>query len=165
VQPPAPQRRFNRTLALERLQAAADAIINDDRNLEGSAVKQVEEIMLVGTSMGGARPKTVVEHGHDPWIAKFTRYDDRWNHPRAEHGLLKLAGACGLTVADSDITTVGGRTVMLVRRFDRDRVEDGCRRHRMVSALTLLQSDDDPAARIATRSPDNLARPVRAQLR
>ena len=29
VQPPAPQRRFNRTLDLERLQAAADAIINN----------------------------------------------------------------------------------------------------------------------------------------
>jgi serine/threonine-protein kinase HipA len=147
VEPPAPQRRFNRTLDLERLQATADAIINDDPNIAGSAARQVEEFMLVGTSMGGARPKTVVEQGQDLWIAKFTRHDDRWNHPRVEHGLLKLAEACGLTVADSDITTAGGRDLLLVRRFDRDRVEDGYRRHRMVSALTLLQSDDDPVAR------------------
>jgi len=147
VEPPATQRRFNRTLDLERLQATADAIINDDPNIAGSAARQVEEFMLVGTSMGGAQPKTVVEHGQDLWIAKFTRHDDRWNHPRVEHGLLKLAEACGLTVADSDITTAGGRDLLLVRRFDRDRVEDGYRRHRMVSALTLLQSDDDPVAR------------------
>ncbi len=147
VEPPATQRRFNRTLDLERLQATADAIINDDPNIAGSAARQVEEFMLVGTSMGGARPKTVVEQGQDLWIAKFTRHDDRWNHPRVEHGLLKLAEACGLTVADSDITTAGGRDLLLVRRFDRDRVEDGYRRHRMVSALTLLQSDDDPVAR------------------
>jgi serine/threonine-protein kinase HipA len=147
VEPPTPQRRFNRTLDLEGLQAAADAIINDDPNLAGSAAGQVEELMFVGTSMGGARPKVVVEKGQDLWIAKFTRPDDRWNHPRVEHGLLKLAKACGLTVADSDITTVGGRDVLLVRRFDRDRVDDGYRRHRMVSALTLLRSDDDPAAR------------------
>jgi serine/threonine-protein kinase HipA len=147
VEPPAPQRRFNRTLDLEGLQASADAIINDDPNLAGSAARQVEELMLVGTSMGGARPKVVLEHVQDLWVAKFTRHDDRWNHPRVEYGLLKLAEACGLTVADSDITTIGGRDVLLVRRFDRDRVEDGYRRHRMVSALTLLQSDDDPAAR------------------
>jgi serine/threonine-protein kinase HipA len=147
VEPPAPQRRFNRTLNLERLQTSADAIVNDVPNLAGSAARQVEELMLVGTSMGGARPKAVVEHGQDLWLAKFTRHDDRWNHPRVEHGLLKLAKACGLTVVDSDIITVGGRDVLLVRRFDRDRVENGYRRHRMVSALTLLQSDDDPVAR------------------
>jgi len=34
-----------------------------------------------------------------------------------------------------------------VRRFDRDRTEDSYRRHRMVSALTMLQSDDNSAAR------------------
>jgi serine/threonine-protein kinase HipA len=63
-----------------------------------------------------------------------------------EHGLLNLAKVCGLSVADSDITTVGGRDVLLVRRFDRDRVENGYQRHRMASALTLLQSDDNPVA-------------------
>jgi len=147
VEPPAPQRRFNRTLDLESLQISADAVINNDSNLAGSAAKQVEALMLAGTSMGGARPKAVVEHGRDLWMAKFTRHDDRWNHPRVEHGLLNLAKVCGLDVADSDIATVGGRDVLLVRRFDRDRVETGYRRHRMVSALTLLQSDDNPVAR------------------
>lgn len=147
VEPPAPQHRFNRTLDLERLQNLADAILKDDPDLEDSAIRQAEGLMLAGTSMGGARPKAVVEYGQDLWIAKFGRHDDRWNHPRVEHGLLKLAEACGLNVADSDITTVGGRDVLLVRRFDRDRLENGYRRHRMASALTLLQSDDDPMAR------------------
>jgi serine/threonine-protein kinase HipA len=103
--------------------------------------------MLLGTSMGGARPKAVVEHEQDLWLAKFTRQDDRWNHPHVEHGLLKLAEACNLTVADSKITTVAGRDVLLVHRFDRDRTESGYRRYRMVSALTLLQIDENPTAR------------------
>ena len=149
VQPPAPQRTFNRTLDLERLQVAADAVINNQADIAGSAASQVEALMLLGTSMGGARPKAVVEHDQDLWLAKFTRQDDRWNHPRVEHGLLKLAEACNLTVADSKITAVGGRNVLLVRRFDRDRTESGYRRHRMVSALTLLQIDDSPTARTA----------------
>ncbi len=138
---------MDRSNNLERLQATADAVIRDDPELAGSAAGQIEELMLLGTSMGGARPKTVVEDEGDLWLAKFSRQDDRWNHPRSEHGLLELARACGLSVADSQITTVGGRDVLLVRRFDRDRAGDGYRRHRMVSALTLLQSDDDPAAR------------------
>jgi serine/threonine-protein kinase HipA len=147
VEPPAPRRKFNRTLDLERLQVTADTVINDESDLAGSAAGQVEALMLLGTSMGGARPKAVVEHEQDLWLTKFTRQDDRWNHPRVEHGLLKLAEACNLTVADSKITTVAGRDVLLVRRFDRDRMKGGYRRHRMVSALTLLQIDDDPTAR------------------
>ena len=147
VAPPVPKRAFNCTLDLKRLQVAADAIINDEPDIAGSAAGQVEALMMLGTSMGGARPKAVVEHEQDLWLAKFTRLDDRWNHPRVEHGMLKLAKACNLSATDSKITTVAGRDILLVRRFDRDRSEGGYRRHRMVSALTLLQVDDSPLAR------------------
>lgn len=147
VEPPAPQRRFNRTVDLQRLQKAADAIVADNPERAGSAGQQAEELLLLGTSMGGARPKAVVQQDNDLWIAKFSRQDDRWNHPRVEHGLLKLAEACGLNVADSRMEIVGGRDVLLVRRFDRDWAETGYRRHRMVSALTLLRAGDAPDER------------------
>ena len=75
--------------------------------------------------MGGARPKAVVEDAGGLWIAKFGRNDDRWNHPRVEHGMLALARASGLNVAESRIETVGRRDVLLVRRFDRDRTDAG----------------------------------------
>lgn len=147
VEPSLQKNTFNRTLDLERLQAAADAVINDEPEIAGSAAGQVDDLLLPGTSMGGARPKAVVEHEHDLWLAKFTRQDDRWNHPCVEHGLLKLAEACNLTVAESKITAVAGRDALLVRRFDRDPALSGYRRHRMVSALTLLKIDDSPMAR------------------
>ena len=118
----------------------ADAIVTDDPDLSESAGHQVEELLLLGTSMGGARPKAVVRDDHDLSIAKFGRQDDRWNNPRVEHGMLTLARACGLNVADSRVETVAERDVLLVRRFDRDWTPAGYRRHRMVSALTLLQS-------------------------
>ncbi|MDN5865526.1 MAG: type II toxin-antitoxin system HipA family toxin [Gammaproteobacteria bacterium] len=147
VEPPAPRRQFNRTLDLERLQNAADAIIADDPERAGSARIQAEELLLVGTSMGGARPKAVVQDDHTLWLAKFGRQDDRWNHPRVEHALLLLAGACGVAAADSRIETIGERDVLLVRRFDRDWGRNGYHRHRMISALTLLQSEDSQADR------------------
>ena len=147
VEPPAPRRRFNRTLDLARLQKAADALVTDDPESAGSVGHQVEELLLLGTSMGGARPKSVVEDDHALWIAKFSRNDDRWNHPRVEHGMLTLARTCGLDAADSRLETVAGRDVLLVRRFDRDPEAAGYRRHRMVSALTLLRAGDGPGER------------------
>jgi serine/threonine-protein kinase HipA len=147
VQPPPPKHRFNQTMDLERLQAAADAVLSDEPNTGESSTRQAEELMLIGTSMGGARPKAVVEYEQNLWIAKFSRYDDRWNHPRVEHGLLRLAQNCGISVAENRITHVGGRDVILVRRFDRERTEKGYQRHRMVSVLTMLQSDDSPTSR------------------
>ncbi len=90
VQPPSTEHRFNQTMDLECLQAAAETIISDEPDSEDSTTRQAEELMLLGTSMGGARPKTVVEYEQNLWIAKFSRHDDRWNHPRVEHGMLSL---------------------------------------------------------------------------
>lgn len=147
VTPPAPRRKFNHILDLDRLQAAADAINADGPDLAGSTHAQAEDLLLEGTSMGGARPKVVVQDDNTLWLAKLGRYDDRWNHPRIEHALLVLAKNCGINAADSRIETIGGRDVLLVRRFDREWGGEGYNRHRMVSALTLLQSEDSQTAR------------------
>ena len=141
--PPSPEKKYSRTLDLEKLQEAADAIVNDDPELTGSTGAQAEEFMLLGTSMGGARPKAVVEDNGDLWIAKFSRQDDKWDLPRAEHGLMQLAAKCAIDVADTKLTTIGNRSALLVRRFDREKSENGYRRHRLVSALTLLKSDEN----------------------
>ena len=143
VEPPAPQRRFHRTLDLERIKQAADAILSEEPQRAGSALEQVEELLgQAGTSMGGARPKTTVEADQALWLAKFPAPSDTWNQPRVEHGLLSLARRCGLQVASSRLTRVGAADVLLVKRFDREWSEAGYRRHRMVSALTVLQAED-----------------------
>ena len=149
VVPPAPRRDFSRTLDLGQLQSLADAIINSDagRPIDHADAHQMQTLLLEGTSMGGARPKAVVEDSGALWIAKFNSPQDRWNQPRVEHALLNLARTCGINAADSKTTTVGGKDILLVRRFDRDRSDNGYRRHRMVSALTLLRSDESSTAR------------------
>ena len=147
VEPPIAVRRFNSVLDLALLQRAADAIVAGDQEFGSAIGAQVEPLLLIGTSMGGARPKALVRDGRDLWIAKFGRHDDRWNHPCVERGMLMLARACGLNVAESRVETVAGRDVLLVRRFDRDWTPTGYLRHRMVSALTLIQSGDSPGER------------------
>lgn len=142
VAPPAPKRAFNRTLDLAKLQALADKIIAEEDLPPGSESEQAQALMLGGTSMGGARPKAVVEDDHALWIAKFNRPDDRWNSARVEHAMLLLAQECGIHVADSRLQTIGDRDVLMVRRFDRQLTEAGYQRARMLSALTLLRAGD-----------------------
>ncbi len=147
VTPPAPRREFNRTLDLAKLQAIVDAIVADEEPDEARPAidvdrDQVEKLLMIGTSMGGARPKAVVEDDEGLWIAKFNRTDDTWNNARVEHAMLRLARECGMVTAESRVTQAGGRDVLLVKRFDRERAEQGYRRARMVSALTLLRAED-----------------------
>jgi len=151
--PPAPKRSFNQTIDLAKVQAIADSIVADDDRPDGDHAAagaddhaddrdQVEKLMVIGTSMGGARPKAVVENEAGLWIAKFNRPDDTWNSARVEHAMLILARACGLTTAESRVIEVAGRDVLLVKRFDREKTQAGYLRARMISALTLLRTED-----------------------
>jgi serine/threonine-protein kinase HipA len=97
--------------------------------------------------MGGARPKAVVADDDGLWIAKFNRPDDRWDNTRVEHAMLRLARQCGISTAESRIETVGGKDVLLIKRFDREKTVDGYTRARMISGLTVLRADESPAAR------------------
>ncbi len=145
--PPAPRRLFNQTVELEKLQRMADALINDEDPPEDLINKQIEELLLIGTSMGGARPKAVVENQDGLWIAKFNRPDDKWNNASVEHAMLALARACGITSSESRIINISGRDILLVKRFDREKIQDGYLRSRMISALTLLRAEDNYTGR------------------
>jgi serine/threonine-protein kinase HipA len=144
--PPAPQRKFNKTIDLEKLQALADALVKDEIPNDPEA-QQVQDLLLLGTSMGGARPKAVVQDDDGLRVAKFNRPDDRWNNTRVEHAMLRLARECRITTAESRIETVAGKDVLLIKRFDREKTAKGYTRTRMVSGLTILRADEAPETR------------------
>ena len=146
VAPPAPRRQFNQTLDLARLQETAEALMRDDFPNAPNA-PQVQDLLLLGTSMGGARPKAVIEDDVALWIAKFGRSDDRWNAERVEDAMLRLARQCGIRAAESRVERIGGKDVLLVKRFDRARAGDTYTRSRMISSLTVLRADDSATAR------------------
>ena len=149
AEPPAPHYVFNQKINLNHLQEIAWEILNH-QNLHKNpkeAVIQAEEFLLLGTSMGGERPKAVIEDNESLWVAKFSSPEDRWNHPGVEHAFLELAKACGIQAAESKITKVGEQDVLLIRRFDRNYTPEGYQRHRMISALTMLKKDDSTSSR------------------
>ena len=146
LQPPHPRHHFSSIRNLAKLQAAADAVlVGEEHGRTGSVGPRSHKFPLEATSLGGDGPKAVVQDRHTLWIAKFARRDDRWNNPRVEHAMLRLARQCGLNAAASRIKRAADRDVLLVRRFDREWTSRGYTRSRMVSALTLLGADNSPA--------------------
>jgi serine/threonine-protein kinase HipA len=148
--PPGPVRDYNRVVQLQELRHAA-ALLEDDRPGE-PVPAQILGLLDPGSSLGGARPKNVVEDDDGLWIAKFPQRGDRWNNAPVEAAMLSLASRCGIRVPEARVERVGDDSVLLVKRFDRERfggdgVERSYLRHRMVSALTVLDAEDTPVDR------------------
>ncbi len=140
--PPALVRQFNQVIQLDALLAAAQQFMDDEAQDTPGVPAQWIELLQPGTSMGGARPKNVVEDGEGLWLAKFPDQGDKWSNARVEGAMLALAHECGLRVARHRIQSVAGKDVLLVQRFDRALTPDGYLRHRMVSGLTALGAAD-----------------------
>lgn len=121
---------------------------------------ELDEALLRGTSIGGARPKALLNDGDRQLIAKFASTADTRPVVASEFIAMELARHCGLDVARVELTAALGKEVLLVERFDRP---GGQRRSLMVSAMTILDlhDADGMAARYATYH--DLADQIRAR--
>jgi serine/threonine-protein kinase HipA len=116
------------------LEALMTAAIAAD---EGSATQeQLALLVRASADVGGARPKVRWRDGEGEWIAKFSTWGDKFDDPRIEAVCLDVAEAAGLPVPERRLMTFSGKTVLLVRRFDRS--EDG-RPSSYLSMGALLQ--------------------------
>ena len=101
----------------------------------------LDQALFHGTSIGGARPKAMIQDGDTKMIAKFSSSTDTYNIVKAEYIAMRLAAKAGLNVPPVHLENVAGKDVLLVERFDRARTKDGWVRKAMVSALTLFGLD------------------------
>lgn len=122
--------RSSGAVPLDELVRAAEAV-EDGIPLSPA----LSEALLRGTSIGGARPKALLDDGERRLIAKFSSTTDTFPTVQAEFVAMRLASLAGLEVAKVDMTESMGKKVMLVERFDRLPRD---RRRAMVSALTVL---------------------------
>lgn len=95
----------------------------------------LERALLRGSSIGGARPKALLDDQGRKLIAKFSSATDVFPVVKAEALAMELGRRVGLHVAPTELTSSMGRDVLLVERFDRG---PGGDRKMMVSALTVL---------------------------
>ncbi|MCP4185182.1 MAG: HipA domain-containing protein, partial [Hyphomicrobiales bacterium] len=102
----------------------------------------LDQALFHGSSIGGARPKALIEDGDHKYVAKFSTGTDLYNVVKAEFIAMRLANICGLTVAPVSLTRAAGEDILLIERFDRVKTDAGWMRKSMVSALTLFELDE-----------------------
>ncbi|MCL1075633.1 type II toxin-antitoxin system HipA family toxin [Shewanella dokdonensis] len=103
---------------------------------------ELDQALFHGSSIGGARPKALIEEHHTKYIAKFSALTDQYSVVKAEFVAMRLAQLAGLNVANVRIETTSGKDVLLVERFDRAKKDGQWARRPIVSALTLFGFSD-----------------------
>ncbi len=103
---------------------------------------ELDQALYHGSSIGGARPKALIESNNKKYVAKFSASSDVYNVVKAEFVAMRLAKLAGLDVAEVILTQSSHKDVLLIERFDRVHSSEGWERKCMVSALTLFELDE-----------------------
>lgn len=98
---------------------------------------EVKQAFMYGSSMGGARPKTLLTHNQTDYLVKFNKPDDLYNVARVEHAAMRMLDELDdVQVAPTQVvTSKSGEDLLLVQRFDRDGAQVS---HHFISANSLL---------------------------
>jgi serine/threonine-protein kinase HipA len=99
----------------------------------------LDQALLNGSSVGGARPKALLRDGSRRLIAKFSSSTDKYAVVKGEFAAMELARRAGIDAAKVELTEALGRDALLIERFDRPK---GGGRRGLVSALTMLGLDE-----------------------
>ena len=119
---------------LGRLLAVTERILRDEETDE-----DFELIFAPGSSLGGARPKaSVIDQRGRLFIAKFPKETDEYSMETWEEIALRLAERAGIVTPSHELLEVGGKAVLLSRRFDRE----GALRIPFLSAMAMTGSKD-----------------------
>jgi len=103
---------------------------------------ELDQALFHGSSIGGARPKALIQDQGRKYIAKFSSGTDLYSVVKAEFIAMRLAEIAGLNVAPVKLVKAANKDVLLIERFDRQSKDGNWSRKAMVSALTLLGLDD-----------------------
>src|SRR5690606_4095731 len=129
--------RFANNVALEELLESA-ARVEQGVPL----TPELDQAMFHGSSIGGARPKALIEDHGTKYVAKFSSSTDLYSVVKAEFIAMRLAALAGINVAPVKLVQAAQKDILLIERFDREKTPTGWTRKAMVSALTLFGLDD-----------------------
>ena len=130
-----PRRNRNVLGDLPTLLQGKEAILNDEE-IPPEAKKAFE----YGSSVGGARPKTLIEDNEKSYLAKFNRPDDLFNVCRVEHAsmtMLQELSTLNTRVVATQLVAARQEDVLLIERFD---LQEGRPTHHFISANALINS-------------------------
>ncbi len=103
---------------------------------------ELDQALFHGSSIGGARPKALIEDQGTKYVAKFSSSTDLYSVVKAEFIAMRLAALAGINAASVKLVQAAQKDILLIERFDRKKAAKGWTRKAMVSALTLFGLDD-----------------------
>ena len=127
---PTPKRPFENLIHLQK--------IADDIEAGREVDQSLEPFFFHGSGLGGARPKTLIDHDGRSWIAKFNRESDLVDMCKVEFATMQMAREAGIEVPDVQLTETARGPVVLVARFD----QDGDGQHHLISVASLINKFD-----------------------
>ena len=137
-------KRSNR-IEIDSLVSTAQKMLSNKKsfqtNLNKEEEKALKEILTIGTSAGGARPKAVVAYnrqtgevksgqsnapkGFEHWLLKLDGVSDAqfgessgWG--RVEYAYYLMAKECGIEMMECELIKENGRAHFMTKRFDRE---------------------------------------------
>ncbi|MGM7317920.1 MULTISPECIES: type II toxin-antitoxin system HipA family toxin [Idiomarina] len=127
---------------IDLLLAGKNAILNSE-----NVSVEVKKAFQYGESMGGARPKTVLQHNGQAHLLKFNRPDDLYNVARVESATMAMLNEVeGVNVASTRLLN-GEEDVLMSERFDRRGLDVS---HHFISANSLLTEGNVSEAMLKT---------------
>ena len=96
----------------------------EDLQMQAPLSAEMQRLLQPGASLGGARPKALLQTDTGPCVIKFSELDDPVDTPLIEHATMRLAAKAGLYVASTGVLTIAprygkARHALTVERFDR----------------------------------------------
>ena len=124
--------------------ASLEALMNSAERVEKGIplTPELDMALIHGSSIGGARPKALIDDGNSRYIAKFSATGDTYSVVKAELIAMRLAHLAGLNVAPVKMVEAANKDVLLIERFDRTRSKSAWNRKAVISALTILGLDE-----------------------
>ncbi len=92
-----------------------------------------KRLIAPGVTMGGARPKALLQLDGDEWVLKFAEAD-RPAEPLIEHASLTLAAKAGIAVVETRPIPFARGVALAIKRFDRS---EGRRWHALSANVAL----------------------------
>ena len=118
---------------LEQAEALSQVVAKIEASEELS--DQEQKMIRAGGSIGGAKPKALIDIDGHEWVIKFFN-GEPVDSPLIEHATMTLARKAGITVATTRVIALPTANAVAVKRFDR---ADGRRIH-SISAGTALRA-------------------------
>lgn len=103
---------------------------------------ELDQALFHGSSIGGARPKALIEDQGTKYVAKFSSSTDLYSVVKAEFIAMRMATLAGINAAPVKLVHAAQKDILLIERFDRQKTAQGWTRKAIISALTLFGLDD-----------------------